>query len=704
MIGDTLLSLACSAAIQGTFGRTAAGASTFPASGNRALLSSFTVPQNCDLTRVYLRFNSTSTAGTNAKALVYSNAAGVPGTRLGVSTGQAVPAGGGVLEFNLSVLGLTAGQTIWMGGVTDSFQAVWRTTTSVGISRMEGTTYASPATTWTQSGTAGDGVNVWADFSPAIAGPIVGSASLSLTPSGTIFNSNAGAIVGNAAIALTGSATITNLTPPTTFNFGDETLYTDSLPAANGRMSGKQFVLAEDGLVESISVGFTPTSDGTFNVKGLIYTDFAGAPDTLVAHGTSAVHTTGGGFIVSPLASAVPLTAGTYWLFGMSDDTNGLGEHSHNPFGDGDGIDSWMLQPGSYSFASPPSTFPSPTATYDYNVGIYATYSVAAAPGAIVGNAGLTLGASATLTGAGSVAGTAAIALAPSLVRAASGQLVGTAAVALTPALARGATGQLVGATTIALAPALTRAATGALVGTSSIALAPSGNMGAGAGPMVGTASLALTASATLSGLVPIVGTAAIALAGSATAAGTAAAVGSASLVLTPAAVRGASGALAGSTAVQLAPAGTLQLVGTIPIVGTASITLAAAAAIAGSGRLIGASSVQVAPAGTVAGAAALAGTTSLTLAPSAAGNLLGALNGAAVIAVSMVGQLLGRLAMAGNANLTFTCSVAAGAGYDRPPIQGTRPVSLEDGAAYRPNDPEPTGQRPGSASVIAER
>lgn len=148
----------------GTVGDDTAGASTFPASNDRGILSDFTMPADGDGVTGYLRFDSTSTAGTNAKFLVYANGAGVPGALLYASTAQAVPAGGGILTYSVSVPGLTNGQVIWLGGVTDSFQAVWQTDASGGLSRMEGMNYASPDATWTESGTGSAQVNAWMDY------------------------------------------------------------------------------------------------------------------------------------------------------------------------------------------------------------------------------------------------------------------------------------------------------------------------------------------------------------------------------------------------------------------------------------------------------------------------------------------------------------------------------------------------------------
>ena len=155
----------------GTVGLDVAGVDTSPASGDRAWLSSFTMPGAGDGVTGYLRFDATSTAGTNAKFLVYAdNGGGQPGALLYASTGQAVPGGGGILTYSVSVPGLTAGQVVWLGGVTDSFQAKFQTTTPGAQSRMEGTTYSTPNSTWTQSGTGAATMNAWMDYTSSGGG------------------------------------------------------------------------------------------------------------------------------------------------------------------------------------------------------------------------------------------------------------------------------------------------------------------------------------------------------------------------------------------------------------------------------------------------------------------------------------------------------------------------------------------------------
>lgn len=144
------------------FGDETAGGDTFPCSSDRALLSLFTLTEDGDVTEIVARFDATSTAGTNMKGLIYSNNAGVPDVRLGVGAAVAVPAGGGLVTSALAV-SLVAGD-YWLGYVCDSFQAVAAEDSTGGLSRMEGTTYASPANPWVETAPGTGRLNVYAEY------------------------------------------------------------------------------------------------------------------------------------------------------------------------------------------------------------------------------------------------------------------------------------------------------------------------------------------------------------------------------------------------------------------------------------------------------------------------------------------------------------------------------------------------------------
>lgn len=152
-----------------TFGDTTAGGTVYPGNNDRSVLSKFTNTDNALISAINVRYNSTSSAGANSKALIYSDSAGEPGTLLGVSSVVAIPNAGGDLTHAISLT--VAPGTYWLGAVTDNFQGVWQLDASGGQFRSRNTTtYATPATTWgTSDATGTTQVNAYATYTVANA-------------------------------------------------------------------------------------------------------------------------------------------------------------------------------------------------------------------------------------------------------------------------------------------------------------------------------------------------------------------------------------------------------------------------------------------------------------------------------------------------------------------------------------------------------
>lgn len=149
------------------FGDNSAGGDTFPCSGDRAVLSKFTAPESGTVTAINVIYDASTTAGTNMKGLIYAadGAGGIPGTRLGVGSAVAVPAGGGDIQSGGLSVAITNGVDYWVGAVNDSFQSTFQMDASPSNgSRMEATTYASPAASWTQAGTTAGQLNAYATY------------------------------------------------------------------------------------------------------------------------------------------------------------------------------------------------------------------------------------------------------------------------------------------------------------------------------------------------------------------------------------------------------------------------------------------------------------------------------------------------------------------------------------------------------------
>ena len=156
-----------------TFGDTTAGGDTFPCTNDRAVLSKFTCSTSGTLTQINVRFDSTSSAGASFKGLIYADdgAGNTPGTRLGVGGATAVVAGGGDLASTGLSVSVVGGTDYWIGGVCSDSQPVMQMDASpANGSRMEGTTYASPAASWTESGTTSGQLNTYGTYTEAAGG------------------------------------------------------------------------------------------------------------------------------------------------------------------------------------------------------------------------------------------------------------------------------------------------------------------------------------------------------------------------------------------------------------------------------------------------------------------------------------------------------------------------------------------------------
>ncbi len=703
------------------FGNATLGTNQFPCSSDRGYGNAFTLTDSGTLASAQVAFEAGSLGGGQVKVVIYTGSGTTPVTRVAVSSAVTIT-GPGWHTVSFAGEAITAG-SFFLIAVTDAlaFDNYFAQTTpwagSDAVMANGTLSFSSPQGTWPGNSATYDQVlSIIATVNTVAPGAMVGGSTLSLGATGTMTNVGSG-MIGNAALSLSATGTIINLTPPTTDNFGDENLYTDSLPTSVGRMLGKQFTADASGTLLSIDIGFAPTSAGTFNVKGLVYSDTADVPVTLLATSNIVVHSTGGGFLHATFTAGPAIVSGTkYWLFGMTDDNGGLGEHAHNTFGTGSGEDAFMVQPGSFSFASPPSTMPAATARYDYDVSIYATVSTAVA-GAIIGSTSLSLTPAGVATGSGAMAGSATVSLAPtgvlrgalpavgstslSLTPSATGftinAITGTTVLALTPAGALAGTLALVGTNAFALLPAGSMAAAGALVGSSSLTFAPSASLTtfrftdgttamtfapagvmAGAGPMVGASSITFDAEGSLDGAQPqSEGATDITFSLSAALGATGALVGSTAVSLLPAGALGGSGRLIGPALINFAPSGVLT--GNTPAVGTTALTFSQTGVLRGTANLIGNATVSLAPSGTIVGLQpGMSGVAGLSFALSATLSANGRLIGAATLTFAPAATGGIKVDIVGSTSLAFTAQAISNA---ITPIVGSTSIGLTPSA-----------------------
>lgn len=153
------------------FGDNTQGAGEFPNNSDRALVSLFRSSHEGRAIHAYAYAGPTSTAGTNAKALIYTSVNGEPGTLVGVSSGGALPAGGGLADLGVIDCKLYAGTDYFVGLVCDNFTGYTAEDTTGGpyVSRMAnpptGLSYANPPSNFQTTLTNYTDVrfNVWVD-------------------------------------------------------------------------------------------------------------------------------------------------------------------------------------------------------------------------------------------------------------------------------------------------------------------------------------------------------------------------------------------------------------------------------------------------------------------------------------------------------------------------------------------------------------
>lgn len=151
--------------------------------------------------------------------------------------------------------------------------------------------------------------------------------------------------------------------------FGDTTSGGDEFPCSGDRALMDRFAISENGTADSISVFFGASSGSGANAKGLIYTDSAGAPGTLVAASVAGAVGAGGGWVTMNLAGE-SLSTGNYWLGAVTSDFQPyFGEDASGSAPD------VVMANGTLSYATPPGTWPGTDASYTTGLNVYVTYS-----------------------------------------------------------------------------------------------------------------------------------------------------------------------------------------------------------------------------------------------------------------------------------------------------------------------------------------
>ena len=142
----------------------------FPGQPDRALTSLATKTHAGTVTAIFARFRNTSSAG-NAKVCAFSKGA-EPGSLIWATPASAVPAGGGLVEFDLPLSGLSgtdAADDYYLVCVVDGYDVDIAKSDSSGLgsSKMANGTFsfASPPATWpgTDANYAGP-MSIWCEY------------------------------------------------------------------------------------------------------------------------------------------------------------------------------------------------------------------------------------------------------------------------------------------------------------------------------------------------------------------------------------------------------------------------------------------------------------------------------------------------------------------------------------------------------------
>ena len=150
--------------------------------------------------------------------------------------------------------------------------------------------------------------------------------------------------------------------------FGDDSAGATSTPGSDGRALVSKFTLTEAGDVTKISAYVAARSGAGASWKGLILADSSGTPSTVSAV-TAGATVDAVGWMDLTFGSPVTLAAGTYWIGTVANSFEGDIGADSTP-----GTTNSLMANGTFSYSSPPGTWPGTDASYETNYNVYATY------------------------------------------------------------------------------------------------------------------------------------------------------------------------------------------------------------------------------------------------------------------------------------------------------------------------------------------
>lgn len=149
--------------------------------------------------------------------------------------------------------------------------------------------------------------------------------------------------------------------------FGREATGSDTFPLSDDRALASPFVLGTSIASLSSIVGlFSAASTAGASGRAFIATDAAGAPGSILAISASVAIPAGGGWVTFPVTHGT-LAAGTYWLGIVGSEFQASWSHATGTPGA-----TMVMANGTFSFTTPPATWPGNSASYGSQLCVYA--------------------------------------------------------------------------------------------------------------------------------------------------------------------------------------------------------------------------------------------------------------------------------------------------------------------------------------------
>jgi len=306
--------------VEGFFGLDQIGGGSAPNSDNRCWIDIFSLSTTAEITTFNAHFTASTLSGNMVKGVIYSDNNGTPNELLASTIGASIPTGGGWVSIPIS--GILSAGNYWLGIIATGGTSYLSQIIGGAVStiRSEGVNFTTPPSTFpVADATYASDLSIYVDYVETAVTPTP-TPTISVTPSVTgTLTTPTPTPTPTTTISTTPTITPTSVTPtPTPTDIGNTGLFgysiagPDSFPGTANRSMLSIFELTENVDITTFNLHFNSTSTAGTSIKGLVYSDNSGVPETLMAS-TGPISVPGGGGWVSGAISA-NLSAGNYWL------------------------------------------------------------------------------------------------------------------------------------------------------------------------------------------------------------------------------------------------------------------------------------------------------------------------------------------------------------------------------------------------------